>query len=307
MLKNYLKIALRNLLRHRLFTTINVVGLALGAACCALIGLYIQHELSYDRFHRDPENVFRVLVESTSEEGKSLNSITPRFLSIALAETFPEIENATQFRLMNNTIEYQNKEYLAARVIFSDPAFFEVFTFSSIQGDLPKALAEPNAAVLTKSFAHKIFGEANPVGKSFMVRLNSRTMPQAEVKVAALMEDVPKNAHFKFDAALSFSLLAPPKDRAGAIDWNWFAMKTYVRLKPQIGQQSVEQKLPDLVQRSGGDRSKQKLILQPLTDIHLSSAIPFDDVEQTNRRDLYVFAGIALLVLMIACINYMVL
>lgn len=307
MLKSYLKIALRNLLRHRLFTTINVVGLALGAACCALIGLYIQHELSYDRFHRDPENVFRAMVESTGEEGKSLNSITPRFLSTTLAETFPEIESATQFRLMDNTVEYQDKEYLATRIIFSDPAFFEVFTFSSIQGDLLKALAEPNAAVLTKSFARKIFGEENPVGKSFLVRLNSRVTPHAEVKVAALMEDVPKNAHFKFDAALPFSLLAPSKDRAGAIDWNWFAMKTYVRLKSQIDPQSIEQKLPDFVQRTGGDQGKQKLLLQGLTDIHLSSAIPFDDVEQTNPRDLYVFAGIALLVLVIACINYMVL
>ncbi len=307
MLKNYLKIALRNLLRHRLFTTINVVGLALGAACCALIGLYIQNELSYDRFHRDPENVFRVLVESTGEDGKSLNATTPRFLSAALAETFPEIESATQFRLMNKTIDSQNKEYPEARVIFSDPAFFEVFTFSSIQGGLPQALAEPNAAVLTRSFAHQLFGDGNPVGKTFLVQLNFRTTPQAEVKVAALMEDVPKNAHFKFDAVLPFSLFASSQNQAGAITWNWFEMKTYVRLKPQIGPQSVEQKLPDLVQRTGGDGSKQKLVLQPLTDIHLASPIPFDDVEQTNPRDLYVFAGIALLVLVIACINYMVL
>lgn len=304
MLSNYLKIALRNLLRHRLFTTINVVGLGLGAACCALIGLYIQNELSYDRFHRDPENVFRLMVESTGEEGKSLSSTTPRFLSTALAESFPEIKSATQFRLMNKAIEYQNKEYPEARVIFSDPAFFEVFTFSAIQGDLSKALSEPNSAVLTKSFARKIFEDENPVGKSFVVRVNSRTTPQAEVKVAALMDDVPKNAHFKFDAALPFSLFAPA---TGTITWNWFEMKTYVRLKSQIGRQSIEQKLPDLVQRTGGERDKQKLVLQPLTDIHLAAAIPFDDVEQTNVRDLYVFAGIALLVLVIACINYMVL
>jgi putative ABC transport system permease protein len=307
MLRNYLKITLRNLLRHRLFTTINVVGLALGAACCALIGLYIQQELSYDRFHRDSESVFRVLVENTGEEGKSLNSITPRFLSTALAGTFPEIESATQFRLMNNTIAYQNKEYLATRLIFSDPAFFEVFTFASLHGDLSKALAEPNAAVLTKSFAHRIFGEENPVGKSFLVRLNSRVTAQAEVKVVALMEDVPRNAHFKFDAALPFNLLVPPKDRASAITWNWFEMKTYVRLKSQIDRQSIEQKLPEFVRRTGGDQGKQELVLQGLTDIHLSSAIPFDDAELTNPRDLYVLAGISLLVLLIACINYMVL
>lgn len=304
MLKNYLKIALRNLLRHRLFTAINVVGLTLGAACCALIGLYIQHELSYDRFHRDPENVFRVMVESTGEEGKSLNATTPRFLSTALAATFPDIESATQFRLMNKTIEYQNKENPETRVVFSDPAFFEVFTFPSLQGDLAKALAEPNAVILTRSFARKIFGEENPVGKSLLVRLNFRTTPQAEVKVAALMEDVPKNAHFKFDAALPFSLFAPA---TGTISWNWFEMKTYVRLKRQIDRQSVEQKLPEFVKSTGGEPSKQKLVLQPLTDIHLAAAIPFDDVEQTNARDLYVFAGIALLVLVIACINYMVL
>ncbi|NUO80659.1 ABC transporter permease, partial [candidate division KSB1 bacterium] len=198
-------------------------------------------------------------------------------------------------------------EYLETRIIFSDPAFFEVFTFPSLQGDLSKALAEPNAAVLTKSFARKIFGEENPVGKSFLVRLNFRTTPQAEVKVAALMEDVPKNAHFKFDAALPLSLFVPPKERTGAMTWNWFEMKTYVRLKPQISRQSVEQKFPELVKSTGGDQRKQRLLLQPLREIHLSAALPFDDVEQTNARDLYVFAGIALLVLVIACINYMVL
>jgi len=307
MLKNYLKIALRNLLRHRLFTAINVVGLALGAACCALIGLYIQHELSYDRFHRDPENVFRVLVESSGEEGKSINSITPRFLATALAGEFPEIASAVQFRVMNNTVGYHEKEYPETSMIFAEPAFFEVFTFTSSQGDLSAALAAPNAAVLTQAFARKIFGDENPVGKTLQVRLDYSSAPPAEIKVAALMQDVPKNAHFKFALVLPLSLRKKTQAQTGAISWNMFGMRTYVRLKSHTDLRRVVEKLPDFVQRTGGDRNKQKLVLQRLTDIHLSSAIPFDEVELTNVRDLYVFAGIALLVLVIACLNYMVL
>lgn len=307
MLKNYLKIALRNLRRHRLFTAINVVGLALGAACCALIGLYIQHELSYDRFHREPENVFRVLVENTREEGQSVNAVTPSFLATALVNEFPEVESAVQFRVLNNTVGYDEKEYPASGIVLTDPDFFKVFTFTSLQGDLSTALASPNAAVLTQSFARKIFGDENPVGKTMQVRVDYSGGPPAEVKVTALMQDVPKNAHFNFDLVLPMSLRKDHQTQTGAINWNMFGVRTYVRIKPHADVRSVTEKLPAFVQRTGGESEKQKLVLQRLTDIHLAAAIPFDDVEQTNARDLYIFAGIALLVLVIACLNYMVL
>ncbi len=302
MFKNYLKIAARSLMRHRLFTVINVVGLALGVACCLLIGLYIQNELSYDRYHRDAGKVFRVLVQNTNEGRTTLHAVTPRFVAPVLAETFPEIESATQFRLMNNTVAYDDKEYPATRLIFSGPAFFKVFTFSAIQGNLSEALAEPNTAVLTKSFAKKIFGDENPLNKTLRMRLKHNDAQPAEIKVAALMEDVPQNSHFKFDAVLPFSLLAPAR---GAISWNWVEMKAYVRFKHHLDPQRFDEKLAGFVQQTGGKPEADKLVLQPLTSIHLAPAIPFDDVEQTNIRDLYIFAGIALLVLVIACLNYM--
>ena len=305
MFKNYLKIAARSLFRHRLFTTINVVGLALGVACCLLIGLYIQNELSYDRYHREPDNVFRVLVQNSKENGNSLNTVTPRFLSTALAETFPEIEHATQFRAMSNTVGYQDKEYPETRMIFTDTSFFRVFTFPAIQGDLSATLAEPNAVVLTKSFAEKIFGKENPLGKILQVRLNYNEISPSEVKVAALMEDVPKNSHFSFDAVFPLSLQFSQKAQTGAISWNWASMKTYVRFKPRLDLRSFDEKLADFVQQTGGKRDEQKLVLQPLTSIHLAPEIPFDEVEHTDRRNLYIFAGIALLVLVIACLNYM--
>ncbi len=294
-------------MRHRLFTAINVVGLALGVACCLLIGLYIQNELSYDRYHRDPDNVFRVLVQNTREIGSSLVSVTPRFLSAALAETFPEIERATQFRAMSNTVGYQDKEYPETRMIFSDTSFFQVFTFSAIHGNLAATLAEPNVTVLTKSFAERIFGKENPVGKTLLVRLNDGEAPPAEVRVAALMEDVPKNSHFKFDAVLPLSLRFPLKAQTGAMGWQWAEMKTYVRFTPRLDRRRFDEKLADFVQQTGGKRNEEQLVLQPLTSIHLAPEIPFDEVEHTDRRNLYIFAGIALLVFVIACCNYMAL
>ena len=281
------------------------MGLALGVACCLLIGLYIQNELSYDRYHREAENVARVLVQSTHESGSSISSVTPRYLSSTLAATFPEIEHATAFRNMSYVVGYDDKEYTGTRMLFAEPSFFQVFDFAAMQGDLTTALTEPNNAVLTRAFAEKIFGHENPLNKTLRVRLRDEFAPPTEVKVAAIMEDVPKNSHFKFDVVFPFRLYAPQAAPTGAVSWYWSEMKTYIRFKSSIDQKNFAAKLADFVDQTGGKRSETQLILQPLTSIHLAPALPFDDIEQTERSDLYVFSGIALLVLLIAGLNYM--
>ncbi|MFQ5632106.1 MAG: ABC transporter permease, partial [bacterium] len=228
-------------------------------------------------------------------------------LSTALAETFPEIANATQFRALYKMIAYQEKEIPHARYIFADSAFFDVFTFPVIRGNLSAAFANPNTAIVTKSFAAKLFGSEDPLGKS--LQLGFRSIPTSEVTVVALIEDVPKNSHFSFDLVLPYSVLLKSQDRAGAINWSLSYMKTYLRFDRKIDRESFEEKLAHFVEQTGGNLNQQqhKLLLQPLTAIHLSSALPYDDASHTDIRDIYVFAGIALLVLVIACLNYIVL
>lgn len=309
MLKNYLKIGIRNLFKHRLFTFINVTGLGIGLACCILIGIYIHYELSYDRYYSNPENVFRILVERTGPERGSLRAITPRFLSSALKESFPEIESAAQFRLMEKVVGSPDKEFPKTRVVFTDNDFFKVFTHPAIYGNLQGALISLNSAILTKSFAEKIFGNENPVGKSISIKLNFNDNTTTSLLVAALIEDVPQNSHFKFDIVLPYNLLIQPQETAGTISWDLFEMRTYIRFNEFTNTKYFEEKLVEFVQKTGGNQNKiqEKLILQPLTGIHLSPEIPFDDVERTNIKDIYIFAGIALLVLLIACINYIIL
>lgn len=307
MLKNYFKIAIRNLFKQRLFTLINVSGLALGIACCIIIGAYIRSELSYDRFHRSAENVFRVLVNRSSPSRQALSVLTPRFLSNALSETFPEIESATQFRLLKKIVGTENKDFPEARLVFTDSSFFDVFTFRVYDGGDPsRIISQPNGAVITRSFARNVYGDENPIGKVLRLQLYYNDPSTTPVQVAAIIEDVPPNSHFKFDLVVPYGLL---QRRTGPLSWNLVEMKTYLRFRNQIELEPFQKKLADFVNHSGGSTGevRRSLVLMPLTSIHLSSEIPASDSERTNLRDIYIFASIALLVLIIACINYVLL
>ncbi len=307
MLKNYLKIALRNLKKNAVYSSINIAGLAAGMACCILITLYVLHELSYDKFHQNAGRIFRVRLDL------DLNGVLYREPSIpfpaaeALARDFPEVEHAMRFYRNDDfpMIEIGDRKFIEERFFFADAAVFEMFDFSLLKGDEKTAFNEPNSVVLTEDMARKYFGEADPLGQTL------RYQKRFDLKVTGVVKNVPNNAHFKFDvlAPLQFQLnlwesQSGPSGRHN--QWFWTGAWTYLLLPDAHAAQNLVSKFPAFVTKYFPDRIKGGLTLslQPLTSIHLHSRL--DNEIQPNSHILYVyiFSAIALLILVIACINF---
>ncbi len=307
MLKNYLKIALRNLKKNAVYSSINIAGLAAGMACCILITLYVLHELSYDKFHSRANRIFRVRLDL------DLNGVLYREPSIpfptaeAFARDFPEIEKAMRFYRNDDfpLIELGDRKFIEERFFFADAAVFEMFDFPLIKGDEKTAFSEPNSVVLSEDMARKYFGRENPLGQTL------RYQKQADLKVTGVTKNVPNNAHFKFDflAPLQFQLnlwesQSGPSGRHN--QWFWTGAWTYLLLPDAHAVQNLTSKFPAFVTKYFPDRIKGGLTLslQPLTSIHLHSRL--DNELQPNSHILYVyiFSAIALLILVIACINF---
>ncbi|MCK6559022.1 ABC transporter permease [candidate division KSB1 bacterium] len=307
MLKNYLKIALRNLKKNAVYSSINIAGLAAGMACCILITLYVLHELSYDKFHQNADRIFRVRLDL------DLNGVLYREPSIpfpaaeALARDFPEVERAMRFYRNDDfpMIEIGDRQFIEERFFFADPAVFEMFDFPLIKGDEKTAFIEPNSVVLSEDMARKYFGDEDPLGQTL------RYQKQFDLKVTGVMKNVPNNAHFKFDflAPLQFQLnLWESQNGPGGRhnQWFWTGAWTYLLLSNDHAAQSLTEKFPTFVTKYFPDRIKGGLTLslQPLTSIHLHSRL--DNEIQPNSHILYVyiFSAIAVLILVIACINF---
>ncbi|KAA0227551.1 ABC transporter permease [candidate division KSB1 bacterium] len=307
MFKNYLKIALRHLKKNAVYSSINIVGLAAGMACCILITLYVLHELSYDKFHQNAERIFRVQLDLDLNGVLYKEPSIPFPAAVAFARDFPEVEKAMRFYRNDDfpLLEIDDRKFIEERFFFTDPAVFEMFDFPLIKGDEKTAFSEPNSVVLSEDMARKYFGEADPLGQTL------RYQRQFDLKITGVMKNVPNNAHFKFDflAPLQFQLnlwesQAGPSGRHN--QWFWTGAWTYLLLPEARAAQSLKEKFPAFVTKYFPDRIKGGLTLslQPLTSIHLHSRL--DNEIQPNGHVLYVyiFSAIALLILVIACINF---
>ena len=202
MLKNYLKIALRNLMRRKGYAFINIAGLAVGIAVCLLIVLYIADEVSFDRFHEDSERMYRLVEAQTfPEEGTRYAAQTAAAVAESMVETFPEVEDATRvFSLWRTTIEQGANRFYEGEYMFVDPNFFDLFSFELVQGDPETALSNPQSVILTESGALKYFGSEDPMGKIIEVDMLNEG---GTLTVTGVLKDPPKNSH------LTFSMLFP--------------------------------------------------------------------------------------------------
>jgi putative ABC transport system permease protein len=302
MLKNYILISVRNLRKHLTYSLINIFGLGLGLATCLLLVTWIMHELSFDRFHRKAERIYRVSMEYSFGGQVAKPSVSPTALLPALM-TIPETE--TGVRVYNPSkqspyiVRHENKVFEEQKFYFADSTFFDLFTFRLLHGDAKQVLTEPYAVILTASMAKKYFGNENPVGNSLSIN-NTR-----DYKVTGVMEDAPSNSLLQFDFIASFhSLYAAQQEPT----W-WSAnYQTFVLVQPQADVQSLRDKLNDLVREkvSGnvtGDGDYVRYNFTPLTDIYLRS--PLDEAEVVSDiQYVYIFAAVAILILVIAGINY---
>ncbi|MBN1326359.1 MAG: ABC transporter permease [Candidatus Cloacimonetes bacterium] len=313
MLKNYLIIAIRNFSRNKAFSFINILGLAIGMACCLIILLFIQYELSHENMHPDLDNIYRVL---TIDKAMGTNSqrvgITIPALGPSIPETFPEVKDFIRVTRSGKLLAtYEENPSVYINSLYSvDENFFDFFGFSLLEGDPFTALKEPYTVVLTKSEETRIFGDAGGLNKTIS------TGNGYDLTVTGIMADVPANTHLQFTALQSFATriaqarLNQPADSTQPIwteSWQMIAMPTYIRLKDGFSSEGMDEKLTKFC-REHQVKENFDITLQALNDVHLYSTDIIFDGSVRNKGDInniYIFAAIAVLVLIIACVNYM--
>lgn len=306
MIKNYLLIAFRNIVRWKVYSFINIAGLAVGIACCALILLYIYDELSYDRFHSKAEQIYRIK-EDIDLNGVEEHSVrTPFPVAQSLQSEYPDIVTLRFYRVdLPLLTQYGDKQFREQRVFIVDSTFFSVFDFPVIAGNPATALVAPNSVVLTEEMQKKYFGNESAVGKT--IRLGSEGSIQDYI-VTAVVETVPHNSHVYFDFLISFSSLDqifPRQFRDN--QWWWNPCWTYVLLPDNIKAEYIDKQLPGFVKKFFPEdiRNNIALSLQPLTDIHLYSQRELEIQPNSNILYIYIFSIVALFILLIACVNFM--
>ncbi len=298
MLKNYLKISLRNLRKHKGYSFINITGLAVGMASTILILLWVQDELSFDRFHQNANRIYRVTDYEKYSNGEEVTfSMNPPALASTLKDEYPEILNTARIRKLSNVVvQYGDKCFSEDAILFADPSFLKIFSFPLINGNEEKALINPQSIVITEKMALKYFGKEHPVGK--IIRVDNRL----NFLITSVMKDVPKNSHLKFDFVVSFEAI---KEFGFPIEgWNSFAYTIYVLLAKKSDYHQVSKKITDLIKTKQED-AIVTLSLQPLLDIHLRSGNMWGIGGTGDIKYVYIFTVIAGFILLLACINFM--
>jgi putative ABC transport system permease protein len=295
--RNYLKIALRSLVKFKLYSAINILGLSVGLACCILISMFVKDELSFDKFHKNAASIYRVFVEFAGETRNDRFAGTQAPLAPALLAEFPEIVRAVRFAdRYEELVSYKDRQFWEKGVMLADPSVFESFSFPLIKGDPRTALNDPSSIVLTERMARKYFGDEDPLGK--VIRIGDESAQYYEI--SGILKDIPPNSQLQFDFLISFA------NQRGNIGWTQWNYTTYVQLRPPASAGELERKLPDLVGKYMGAqaRARSMLRLQPLTRVHLHSNLRGDLPTNRDLSHLYLFTAIALLILLLACVNF---
>lgn len=301
MLKNYLKIAWRNLIHHKSYTLINIFGLAVGMACCVLISLYVKEELSYDNFHDKSERIVAFGVEG-GFFGRTLS--TPYPLADALIDEIPEVGQAVRIdgtgslnlsRDRQNFTEIEDGKY-------AEPSFFDVFSFDLISGSKEKALSAPNSIVLSQSNSRQIFGNENPVGQSLYWQKRDTLI---SLEVTGVVEDEPRNSSIEYGALISFETME--QNRLDPTAWTSFYLATFAVLQSPDALASLPAKLDTLANNHYKEQestaSSRSFFTIPLSEYHLSTETN-DEGFTGNRTYVYLFGSVAIFILLIAGVNY---
>ncbi len=297
MIKNYIKVAFRNMKMQKIYSFINMSGLAIGMACCILILLWVQDELSYDKFHHKGDRIYRIVCTDDWAGKADKFAVTPPAMAPSLVHDFPEIAGATRYYVVDNIlITYQEKKFLEEEVSVADPAFFEIFSFPLLKGDAKTALSDPRSVVLTESQGRKYFGDQDPLGKTLMAA------GQYAFKVTGIMKDVPQNSHLQVKILFPVQIL---KDFGWDLEsWDRAFIFTYVLLHPE-SRPIEKERLTAYAHSRIEDSESLSFQLLALEDIHLKSR-GFGGVgARGDIRNIYIFSTVALFILLIACVNFM--
>ena len=290
LLSSYLKTAIRNLARHRIYSAINIIGLAISLAFCIITYLFTYHEWTYDTFHENADRIYRVYVQTPS--GIAEDPRVPD--SAALREAFPEMQTA---RLVAGfgKIGTDDRAFQAGWD-YVDPNFLKIFSFPVIRGEV--TLQDKNSALITERIAQKYFKDTNAIGKVLPIQRFNPMLRKNEIQnytVTGILKNVPKNSTLQFDILLHF-------EQSGVTKNKHFEADTYILLPPNVNPNSLEQQFPKWTKIWWGEKNENQLKLQPLAQMHFDPIIK--TAYDSNPIYTYILSGIALLVLFIACINF---
>ncbi|TLV01015.1 ABC transporter permease [Dyadobacter luticola] len=303
MIRNYFKIAFRSLWKYKTNSFVSIAGLAIGIGCFLLLATYILHEARYDRFQEKGSRIARVNLQYQSGEGAPVHiAITPTAVAPVFSRSFQEIEKAVRLYALSGygavPVQYEDKLYNEKKILFADSTFFQIFSFPFVEGDPATALSQPNSVVIDQTTAQKFFGSASAIGKS--VKMNEKYTLQ----ITGVIKDVPSYSHIKFNWLGSYSTLPRSKTEAfdSANDY------TYLLLRPNASLKTLQGKVDQFTKQNLEDPQnpsvKVKLELEPFERIHLYSKAGNALEAAGDYKYIYVLSGVAILILLIACINF---
>jgi putative ABC transport system permease protein len=312
MFKSYFKIAFRNLWKNKGYSAINVIGLAIGIATCLLISLFVIDELSFDRYNKNADRIYRINADIKFGGEEQKLAVCPDPLAATMVRDYPEVENAVRLRSYGpSLVKKGNENIKEQRIIYADSTLFDVFTLPLISGNSKKALVEPNSVVITENVAKKYFGTNNVLGK--VLRFDNSN----DYKVTAVIKDMPSNSHFNFDFFISLA----GSEEARRHIWLSFNFNTYLLLRKDADAKSFKTKFDGLLKKymwpqaqalmkiNAEDFKKSgnyiSLSLMPITDIHLRSDRIAELAPNSDIQVVYIFLVIAVFILLVACVNFM--
>ena len=313
MIKELLKHSWRSLKKQKGYVLINILGLSIGIACSLIITLFVLHQLSYDQYHEKKDRIYRLTLDGKIGEQEVMASYTASIIGPTMQNDFPEVENFCRLNNFGETIvKDEDRIFIITDFAEVDSSFFDIFSIPLLKGDKSTVLNAPNTMVLSESTAKKIFGEEDPINKS--LKINTRENPY---RITGIMADFPDNTHFNADILTSFMT----NPRSNSAEWINNSFDTYILLKPNTFPTQVEEKFPGMIEKYIGPRvlelfgvsledfvvagNRYNFYLQPLTRIHLDPTVDHQAKPATDPKYLWIFGSIAILIIVIASINFM--
>ena len=299
MFKNYFITSIRSLMRSKGFTMINIIGLAVGLATFSLISLYVYHQLSFDRYHKNADRIVRIVENLRTENELLFQSTSSPPMGPRMLKDFPEVENYVRFQKWSLLGQRNGMSYYEPDSYIADSTVFDIFSFNLLSGDSRTALREPFSIVLTASMARKYFGNEEPLGQTLK-------MDYDNYKVTGVMADVPENSHFRFSNLISFSTWSRNNKANEDRQWYWNGYHTYLLLRDAQSADKVSAKMKDFIDRNidKGGMFYEDLPLQPLTSIYMAPERSWENGTRGSMNNVYILSITAIFILLIACFNY---
>ena len=309
MLYSYFRTALRSLLKNKVFSFLNIIGLAIGMACCMIIFQYVTFERSYDKFHPNHDNLYRVQY-NYYKNGETIFECAAAVPAVgkAMKENFPEIEDYAIAYPSSGIVTYQDKNFREEKIQLATPSWLTMFNWELIRGDINTVLDGPKKMVLTESAAKKYFGNEDPIGKYINWANGWFT---EDYLITGIVADVPDNSHVRFSMLASHSTLREPSDGSSETNWGWYDHNTYVSLQPGVDPADFDRRFAEYLyelkkEDFESNNRLQEFVLQPITDIHLNSNLLQESEPEENgdAQSVYFLGILAIFILVIAWVNY---